>query len=67
MKHVPLGKTKFKEYRRGNASVPRDCPDSGSNNEVVPGSEVTFEGKPELEIAKTKGCVYEGCGKEGLS
>jgi len=26
-----------------------------------------FEGKPELEIAKTKGCVREGCGKEGLN
>jgi len=25
--------------------------------------EVMFEGKPELEIAKTKACVREGCGK----
>jgi len=23
--------------------------------------------KPELEIAKLKGCVHEGCGKEGLN
>jgi len=29
--------------------------------------EVTFEGKPEVEIAKLKGYVHEGCGKEGLN
>jgi len=27
----------------------------------------TFEGKPELEIAKTKGCVHDGCDKKGLN
>ena len=58
MKQVPLGRTKFKEYRRSNASVRRDCPASGNNNDVVQGSEVTFEGKPELEIAKTKKIAF---------
>jgi len=33
----------------------------------VSGSEVTFEGKPELEIAELKGRAHEGCGKEGLN
>jgi len=62
-----LGQIKFKEHSCSNASVCRDCPDSGNNNDVVSGSEVTFKGKLELEIARTKGCVYEGCGKEGLN
>jgi len=62
-----LGRTKFKEYRRSNAGVCRDCSDSGNNNGVVPGSEATFEGKPEIEIAKTKGCVHDGCIKKGLN
>jgi len=36
--------------------VCRDGPDSGNNTE-----------KAELEIEKLKGCVHEGCGKEGLN
>jgi len=58
-----LGQTR----RYTNAIVCRDCPDSGNNDEVVQGSEVTFEGKPELEIAKTRGCVHDGCDKKGLN
>ena len=45
----------------------RDCPDSGNNNEIVSGSEVKVVGKADVKIAKTKGCVHEGCGKEGLN
>jgi len=40
---------------------------SGNNTEVAIGSEVKFGGKPEFEIANLKGCVCEGCEKEGLS
>jgi len=65
---VPLGKTELKRRMcRTNVILCRDCPDSGNNNEVAPGSEVAFEGEPELEIAKTQGCIHEGCGKEGLN
>ena len=51
MKQGPLGRAKFKEYRRSNASV---CPDAGKNSEVAPGIEVMFEGKPDLKISKQK-------------
>jgi len=64
----PWAKQKLKQVCcRINASICRDCPDSGNNTEVAPGSAVMFEGKAELEIAKTNSCVRDSCDKKGLN